>query len=413
MKLLVTGGAGFIGANFILYWMKNHQEDQIVNLDLLTYAGNLENLHSIEKNPQYLFIRGDICDVESVVKAMRGIDIVVHFAAESHVDRSIMNPSTFVKTNVLGTQVLLQSALNNKVKRFHHVSCYDEKTRAYTKKGLKYYWELQDSDEVLSLQTNTHEIQWKKIEKVIVQDYEGEMININSNRITMKITPNHRMLLETPKAKKIIFKEAQKLGAINIIPHGIWQSKTKIDRNFMYLLGFFIGDGFLAYQEKKIPNKTGLTKYEYIVQARSLQTGQFSVIESTGMQQFTICHSYRIFLDVPLKDKGRNRLEQVLSKLHIKWHAHKGKAGEHIYFSSQAISDIFQDCRQGALYKQIPEWALEVDNEGLQALFDGLIDADGSWGQYPRLYTSSWRLAETFSELCIKLGFIPRIFERK
>ena len=122
MRLLVTGGAGFIGSNFILYWMKNHKDDEIVNFDFLTYAGNLENLKSIEKNPNYKFIKGDITDTHAVLETTEGIDFVVHFAAESHVDRSIMDPSLFVRTNVLGTQVLLEAALKNKVKRFHHIS---------------------------------------------------------------------------------------------------------------------------------------------------------------------------------------------------------------------------------------------------------------------------------------------------
>jgi dTDP-glucose 4,6-dehydratase len=122
MKILVTGGAGFIGSNFILYWIKNHPEDLIVNLDKLTYAGNLENLKSIEGNSNYSFIHGDICDSKIVDKAMKGIDTVVHFAAETHVDRSIVDSTEFIKTNVLGTQVLLDAALRKKVKKFHHVS---------------------------------------------------------------------------------------------------------------------------------------------------------------------------------------------------------------------------------------------------------------------------------------------------
>lgn len=122
MKILVTGGAGFIGSNFILYWLKNHPQDQIINLDKLTYAGNLENLKSIEGNPNYKFVKGDIVDSSSVNSIMQGVDIVVHLAAESHVDRSISQPSDFVMTNVVGTQVLLNAALKNKVKRFHHIS---------------------------------------------------------------------------------------------------------------------------------------------------------------------------------------------------------------------------------------------------------------------------------------------------
>jgi len=122
MKLLVTGGAGFIGANFILYWLASHPNDQIVNLDKLTYAGNLENLKIVETSKNYKFIKGDICDPDTVKIAIHGVDIVVHFAAESHVDRSILSPADFVKTNVIGTQVLLDAAIENKVKRFHHVS---------------------------------------------------------------------------------------------------------------------------------------------------------------------------------------------------------------------------------------------------------------------------------------------------
>lgn len=122
MKLLVTGGAGFIGSNFILYWMRNHPTDQIVNFDKLTYAGNLENLKEVQDNPNYSFIKGDICNPTDVDAAMQSIEYVIHFAAESHVDRSIMEPASFVTTNVLGTQVLLDAALKNNIKRFHHIS---------------------------------------------------------------------------------------------------------------------------------------------------------------------------------------------------------------------------------------------------------------------------------------------------
>src|SRR5579872_2284203 len=122
MKLLITGGAGFIGSNFILYWMKNHPDDEVVNFDSLTYAGNLENLKEVQNLPNYSFVKANICDPIAVENAMNGVDYVVHFAAETHVDRSIMNPSDFVQTNVAGTQVLLDAALKAQVKRFHHVS---------------------------------------------------------------------------------------------------------------------------------------------------------------------------------------------------------------------------------------------------------------------------------------------------
>jgi dTDP-glucose 4,6-dehydratase len=121
MKLLVTGGAGFIGSSFLLYWAREHPEDELVNLDKLTYAGNLENLKSLEDNPKYSFMLGDITDPETVRIAAEGADIIVHFAAETHVDRSIEDASAFVRTNVLGTQVLLEEARRRSI-RFHHIS---------------------------------------------------------------------------------------------------------------------------------------------------------------------------------------------------------------------------------------------------------------------------------------------------
>ena len=124
MRLLVTGGLGFIGSNFIRQMLEGHPEHSIVNLDKVTYAGNPENLRDIAGDPRYTFIRGDICDQDLVGSVFREhqIDAVVHFAAESHVDRSIEDASVFVRTNVLGTHVLLEEALNHGVERFVHVS---------------------------------------------------------------------------------------------------------------------------------------------------------------------------------------------------------------------------------------------------------------------------------------------------
>jgi dTDP-glucose 4,6-dehydratase len=110
--VLVTGGAGFIGSNFIHHFLAGTSDCRLVNLDILTYAGNLENLQAVESDPRYSFIKGDICDGELVatILAEHGIDAVIHFAAESHVDRSITGPEIFVRTNVLGTQVLLEAS---------------------------------------------------------------------------------------------------------------------------------------------------------------------------------------------------------------------------------------------------------------------------------------------------------------
>jgi len=122
MKLLVTGGAGFIGSNFVHYILQEHPDYEVVNLDALTYAGRRENLEGVMDNPRHKFVQGRIEDGDLVGQLMEGIDVVVNFAAESHVDRSILEPQVFIVTNVLGTQVLLDAALKWEVKLFYQIS---------------------------------------------------------------------------------------------------------------------------------------------------------------------------------------------------------------------------------------------------------------------------------------------------
>jgi dTDP-glucose 4,6-dehydratase len=123
LKLLITGGAGFIGSNFVRLILERHPDYQVLNLDKLTYAGNLENLAGLDQNPNYRFVRGDICDSSLVGSLMsEGVDAVVNFAAESHVDRSILEASEFVRTNIQGTLCLLEAGRRNKVHRFVQIS---------------------------------------------------------------------------------------------------------------------------------------------------------------------------------------------------------------------------------------------------------------------------------------------------
>lgn len=121
--ILVTGGAGFIGSNFIRYIINKYDDYRIINLDALTYAGNLDNLNDIKDNPNYVFVKGDISDIDTVNKIMeKGVDYIINFAAESHVDRSIDSSNAFIKTNVMGTQVLLDAAKKYKIKKYIQIS---------------------------------------------------------------------------------------------------------------------------------------------------------------------------------------------------------------------------------------------------------------------------------------------------
>jgi dTDP-glucose 4,6-dehydratase len=131
LNLLVTGGAGFIGANFVRHWLAKTEEGSVVVFDALTYAGNLDNLAGLDSNPRFVFVRGDICDEPKVLALLSAhhIDTMVHFAAESHVDRSILGPDDFIRTNVVGTHALLKAAKESWIDqktvaahRFHHIS---------------------------------------------------------------------------------------------------------------------------------------------------------------------------------------------------------------------------------------------------------------------------------------------------
>jgi len=123
MKILVTGGAGFIGSNFVHYWLKKYPDDKVINIDALKYAGNLENLKDIENNPNYSFVKADVSKIEELEPIFKtGVDAVVNFAAQTHVDRTFYDPYEFINTNVVGTKNLLELSHKYKIHRFHQIS---------------------------------------------------------------------------------------------------------------------------------------------------------------------------------------------------------------------------------------------------------------------------------------------------
>lgn len=185
MRLLVTGGAGFIGSNFIRYMLRNNPDLFILNLDKLTYAGNLENLREVESHPHYRFIKGDIGNRELVAYLLQeyDIDTVVNFAAESHVDRSIMEPDLFLRTNVLGTQALLDAAKETGVKKFLQIST-DE---VYGSLGEEGYF-----TEETPLAPNSPYSASKASADLIVRAYhETYGMNVNITRCSNNYGPYH------------------------------------------------------------------------------------------------------------------------------------------------------------------------------------------------------------------------------
>ncbi len=421
-RLLATGGMGFIGSHFVRYALRTRPHWTVLNLDKLTYAGNPANLADVEAaygGTRYRFVRGDIADAGLVARLIsEGIDVVLNFAAESHVDRSILDASPFLQTNVAGVGVLLEAARRMDVRRFVQVSCFDEQTRAFTRDGLKHHSELVPGDEVLSLHHETGKIAWAPIQKVIIQAYEGEMIEVKGRRVDLLVTPNHRMLTEGNRSGRVRVMDASALASWSMVrlPRGYWRGvdpglslagRPVFDVDLFYVIGLFIGDGFLGYQERKRYSRSGLSRAEYLRLGRDRETGRFTVVAERGTREQVVMRSHRIFFDVPEADPCRPRLEEALRRLGETPHGQRGKAGEHVYVTSQSLSAILETCGKHARNKRIPQWAMEAPREALEALFEGLVDSDGTWrrGGGAVFHTVSTGLVNDVIEICAKLGF--------
>lgn len=435
-NILVTGGCGFIGWNFIRRLYENQdkiQFNKIINVDKLDYSA-INTRKESYYDDRYTFIECDIRHTNEEIFRQYNIDVVVNFAAQTHVDNSINSSASFIDTNIVGMHILMDEAMKywNKKKmdgRFIQVSCYDENTRALTKEGFKYYNELNVGDIVLTINAETGIVEEKPIEKIIIQDYDGDMIHFSTKLSDMMVTPNHRMYFQRKNknilSSKIEIDEAQNIiGQHNLYyPKGIWKGKRDekihIDglgyvpiKELFYLCGMFIGDGFTAKQIRKTICKSGLCKKEMLEYRNN--KGQFIKHDKTGSREFSTSISWRIYLDIPKLDKGRKRLEETLTALNIAYTTPNNKSGEHVYITSEALVKFFEQFGKGFKNKNIPVWMLQYDSEILKYLYDGLIDSDGHYTPSSELYTtSSPKLMSDFCELSIKLGYSPRVSIRK
>jgi dTDP-D-glucose 4,6-dehydratase len=422
MRVLITGAAGFVGRHVVEYFLQ-HTDDEIVVLDSLTYAGNLNriaNLPSYDpKRVKFVYhnLRSPINDL---VKGYLGeIDHIYHLAANSSVEFTLLNPEITVMDNVMATVNILEYARHSDVEAINYFSCYDEKTRAFTKEGFKKYSELTVGDSVLTLNKNGF-VEEQPIEKILIQDYSGEMVVSDNGQFNFCVTPNHRMYLSDGSvvdAESLVgsqFKPQRPVGVCGV-REDIFIDKKPVDTlGLFYLCGVFIGDGFISHQIRVSDTLSGLDREKYLKQGRDKESGQFISIKS-GENHKSKQNSYRIFFDIPEKDKARERTEKTLQELGIKYSKHKGKSGEHLYFSSKAWCEFFSQFGRGARNKHIPDWMLKFDTTHLEALYDGLIDSDGyrpNSGKSEVYNTISDRLIENLVELSVKLGRSPSVFSR-
>lgn len=422
MKVLISGSCGFILSNFVIYSLQETDWD-IVSIDKLTYAGSLLNIsHNADiQNKRHKFYLGDVCDSHFVKKVfdIEKPDIVLHGCAESHVDNSIKDSSCFVTTNVLGTHSMLEAARQvHTPKKFINVSCYDKETRVPTKCGLKTFDKIKEGDIVFTLNPVTRTVEEQPVEKVIIQDYSGNMVHFIKSGVDCLITPNHRVYDDNMNVlradecinhKIIRFPKPKGFnGKLDPITIG---GKNVDLKDLFYIIGVYIGDGFTAYQEKITPSKSGLNKDDYVNKSRDSKSGRFTSTGKIGSNDYVTSKSWRIFFDIPENDKARKRTEATLSSLGIKFTGQSGKSGEHLYFSSEVWLKYFEQFGKYAKNKHIPQWMLEYDAEILQCLFDGLIDSDGCRSKNLNISfsTVSEKLKDNICELAIKLNMFPNV----
>jgi len=427
--LYITGCCGFMGSYFTRLCLQ--QGWYVRGIDKMTYASNPEFLKEFSSYSTFSFDKIDINDLTRLVDC----DYFVNFCAESHVDNSIVNSQDFIKTNINGVYNILQLLRSYKINGykipiFYHISCYDEKTKALTKDGLKSYNEIKIGDEVVSINPITSKIEFKKVLNVIVQDYDGEMIHFKNKSDDLLVTPNHKMFfnklgkIKIDEARNICddygtfylrgVKEGKKCNFLNLKDIGNVPIK-----DLFYVSGIFIGDGFNSKLIKKIKNKSGFDRKGFLKKCRNDITGRFISTKNTekNFKEYSICNSYRIFFDIPKNDKARKKLEKSLTNLKIKWYSEEGKSGEHIYFSSKQWMEYFEQFGKYAINKTIPNWMFEYDNSILRFLYNGIIDSDGYWKinktiseKTGNLTTISYNLVQKCCILGACLGFHVRFF---
>ncbi len=400
--VLVTGAAGSIGSELSRQIAKFNPSSLILLDQDETGIFNIsEELEDKFPKLNRAALIADIRDEEKIERIFKEFrpNIVFHAAAYKHVPLMEEYSDEAVKNNVFGTKIVADASLKHNIEKFVFISCLDEKTKILTNKGLKQWDEVKSGMKTLSL-NRKGEIEDNEIEEVVSQKYSGSMFQIKTRSIDMLVTPNHKMVIQLPNnSVKIIEEQARKTveRSVVYIPKGKWKgideewfslpspttdirhplrncpTKVKTD-DILYVLGIFVGDGFLNSGYKRHDGR---------------KTDNYG----------------SVFLDIPERDKARKRTLAALDRMGVTYKCYKGKAGEHIYFSSRALAQVFSACGKEAKNKTIPDWALKYSPRLLQSLLDGLIDSDGYWnGSQQKLTSVSLKLMEKCAELAAKLG---------
>ncbi len=400
--ILITGAAGSIGSE-LSRQVANFNPSLLVLLDQ-DETGIFNVLRKLKNQFPGLRVNsviGNIQDSRKVEQVFQRFhpNVVFHAAAYKHVPLMEEHFDEAIKNNIFGTKIVADAALRHKIEKFVFISCLDEKTKILTNEGLKRWDQVKSGMKTFSL-NRKGEIEENEIETAVSQKYLGPMFQIKTRSIDMLVTPNHKMVIQLPNnSAKIIEEEASETAKRSVvyIPKGKWEgineewfslpfpttdirhplrnSPAKVKTaDILYILGIFIGDGFLNSGYKRRDER---------------KTDNYG----------------SVFLDIPEKDKARKRILVILDRMGIAYKCYKGRAGEHIYFSSRALAQVFSTCGKGSRNKTIPDWALKYSPKLLQFLLDGLIDSDGYRNKsHQKLTTISPKLIEKCAELAAKLS---------
>jgi len=390
--ICVLGGTGTIGTALIERLLKeNPRRIRCVSNDEYSMWQAERRFGRAGDGNPIRYILKDLRNRHAMREVLRGVDLLYLLAAYKHVQYVEYSPQEAIEVNVVGNMNLIEEVLANaRIQRVVNISCLDNETRIWTKDGLKQWDEVVAGAITLTLNQNG-EIEEDAVEDVVSQAYSGDMIQIKTRSLDMMLTPNHKVLLQFPHNSSPLIEESASQSmkrACAWIPKGKWtgideawfslpipslkhfRGRTYTVRNcpaqvktadLLYLLGIFIGDGFIS-------------------------------------------ESDAIFLDIPEKDKARMKVLTTLDNMGISYKCYTGRAGQHIYFSSRALAEVFSSCGRGAKNKTIPDWALRYSPRLLHSLFNGLIDSDGHRGSMTVLSSISPRLMEKCAELATKMG---------
>ena len=415
---LITGISGFVGSHLAEYLIDNTDWNIV---GMMRWRSPLDNIQSlipeINKGGRVRLVYADLRDGIAVREAVEQANPthVFHLAAQSYPKTSFSSPLDTLDTNVQGT-VRLLDALRKSDAEIHVCSCHDAETMLITQRGIVHFTDIRADDKVITFDKTNGDVRYATIKRVVVSEYDGELVHIKNRSVDQFVTRNHRIISRSQPSEPMRDIDAGEISgnrARYYLPHGRRRGEMPVTIPFggkewpacalLYFLGLYIGDGYSDHQAHERDSKTGLDRATWLRRARA-GNGTFAHIDPESGRK-NVCNSYRVFLAIPRADKARASAETCLTELGVTWHAYD----KELFFTSREMVSALDEFTHSAHTKHIPDWLLQYDAAWLDHLYRGIIDSDGYYtptGGH-RLTTVSDRLRDDFIRLCLFVGKHP------